>query len=311
MGITMKKQSLILLLAMSFISSFVFAQELPLTNKAAQLCQDKNLDAAVEKINEAIKSVEANQPYAWYVKGFIYKEVYKQNELNNRNSKNREVAVESFLKALEMDKKREHSEMTKAGIKYLATTYYNDALLRTRDFDLTTAAEAETLFNDFRRLMRTVDPVFAMKTYEKEFSKSMAQRYFMLWQLDYDNDEVSEKALAQYGNALRADSLDGDTHYNIAAIYYNRAVFKYRQLNADTDIFDLVNIQQECANLIKNRALVHMNKAYEIIPERGDVVRGLMFIHRALEHENDVEYFKSEIERLISEGKITAPSNTE
>lgn len=307
MGVTMKKHSFLLLLLMSMTHVFSYAQELPLTNEAAQYCQEKNFEKAKEKINEATNSNEAQHPYTWYVKGFIFKEIYKQNESHNRNSINREHAVEYFLKALEMDKKHEHSEMTKAGLKYLAATYYNDAITRTREFDLSNTDEPEVLFNSFRKLMRTVDPVYSLRNSEKEFSKNMGQRYFILWQMELNNDEIANKSLSHYSNALRMDSLDSDTYYNVAVIHYNHAVFKYRQLNSDTEIWDLIVIQQECADLIKNKALVNMNKAYKISPERGDVVRGLMFIHRALEHEKDVEYFKNEIERLVNEGKITDP----
>jgi hypothetical protein len=49
-----------------------------------------------------------------------------------------------------------------------------------------------------------------------------------------------------------------------------------------------------------------MEKAYALAPEKGEVVRGIMMMHRALDHEKDVAYFKAEIERLISEGKIKA-----
>lgn len=308
MGSTMKKQHIIIALLAGLVSIMSYGQSLPLTNEAARLCQGKNYEAAKNKIAEAIESEnESMHPYAWYVKGFIYKEIYKNTEPNNRQSKNRELAAESFLKSLEVDKYHEHTSMTKEGLKFLATTYYNDALLRTRDFDLSNATEPEGYFNTFRKLMRTTDPIVNLSTYDKEFSKSMAQRYFSLWQLDLNNDALPEKAQGFYASAVRLDSLDGDTYYNIAVIYYNKAVFKYRKLNADTDIFDLIVIQQECADLIKNKALPNMNRAYKLLPERGDVVRGLMFIHRALEHENDVEYFKSEIERLINEGKISDP----
>ncbi len=311
MGITMKKLHILLILVMGFVHSLSSAQELPLTSEAARYCQEKKYDLAKEKINEAMETGEARYPYSWYVKGFIAKEIYKNQELNNRHSKNREEALNGFYKCMEMDKKNEFTEMSKAGIKYLATTYFNDAQTRSREFDLNNAHEAEDLFNLFRKHMRTVDPVFPIKSFEKDFSKNMAQRYFTLWQLNLDDESVAEKALAQYANAMRMDSLDGAIHYNVAVIYYNRAVFKYRKIDANTEFIDLIDIQQECANLIKNKALVSMNKAYAIDPEKPEVIRGLLFIHRALEHEKDVEYFKTEIERLVDEGKLAEPFEQE
>lgn len=307
MGTTMKRQITILLLLVVFAHFSGFTQELRLTNEAAHLCQNKDYASAEKKIAEALDSEESQQPYSWYVKGFIYKEIYKNTEPNNRNSQYRAEATESFSKSLEMDKKGEFNEMNKAGIKYLASTYYNDALIRSRDFDMNSNNEPSVLFNQFRKLMRLVDPTFPIKKYEAELAKNMAQRYFTLWQFDLDDESYADKSLAEYSHALRLDSLDADTYYNIAVIHYNRAVFKYRKIDAETDFIDLIDIQQECAHLIKNKALINMERAYALNPERGDVVRGLFFIHRALEHEKDVEYFKSEIDRLVKEGKLSEP----
>jgi hypothetical protein len=39
------------------------------------------------------------------------------------------------------------------------------------------------------------------------------------------------------------------------------------------------------------------------------VVHGKIILHRALDHEKDVEYFKQEIGRLIREGKIKNETN--
>jgi len=284
------------------------AQNPPLANEAAKLCQDKQYDAAKKKIAMAVQSpVESGDPFTWYVNGFIYKEYYKQYESGNRNSPSRETAVESFMKSLSLDKTNQHTAMTKTGLKFLATTYYNDALLRTREFDLTTEKEPEAFYNKFRKLMHTVEPGSSLNTYDKEYNKNMGQRYFALWQLDLDNSDLPERAATCYSEVIRMDSTDSDAFYNVAVVYYNRAVFKYRKIGPETDIFDLILIQQDCADLIKNKALPSMQKAYKLAPERGDIVRGLMFIHRALEHENDVEYFKKEIERLIDEGKIKEP----
>ena len=300
-------------LAISIFSLQIFvlqlnAQQLPLTNEAARLCQEKNYDAALNKITEARKITdEASSPYFWYVDGFIHKEMFKQNEMGNRTSPQRELAIESFMKSLEMDKLNQHVAMTKLSLKFLASSYYNDALLQTREFNLATENSPTLSFHKFRKLMHVAEPGTSLKKFDTEFNESMGQRYFMLWQMDIENAEIADKAVDKYVEVVRLDSTDTDAHYNIAVIYYNKAVFKYRKIGPDTDIFDLIVIQQDCADLIKNKALISMNKAYKLSPEKGEVVRGLMYIHRALEHENDVEYFKKEIARLVEEGKITLP----
>jgi hypothetical protein len=68
----------------------------------------------------------------------------------------------------------------------------------------------------------------------------------------------------------------------------------------------MMTIQESASKLIREEALPLMDKAYTLAPEKGEIVKGKIILHRALDHEMDVEYFKSEVARLIREGKITA-----
>lgn len=306
MGYTMKIIfRIITLLMICFGSLTIMAQQYPLAGQAAKLCQQKKYDEAVAKIEEALQSeTESASPYTWYVKAFIHKEIYKEYESTDRHSKNRETAVAAFIRTNELDKKGEHTSMTKIGLKYLASTYYNDALMRTREFVLADENDPQTYFNSFRKLMRIVDVTTNMTPYEVEFQKNMAQRYFNLWQTDVDNHTYADKAAGCYREAIRLDSTNCDLYYNLGVVYYNKAVFKYRKIGPETDIFEVITVQMEGVELFKTKALPVMTRARLLCPDRGDIIKGLMYINRALERESDVEYFKSEIERLIEEGKL-------
>ena len=305
MGYTMKTSHIITLMIVCCSSLLVAAQQGPLANQAAKFCQQKQYTEAKTKIEEALSSEqESANSYTWYVKGFIFKEMYKEFEATDKHSLNRGTAVSAFIKTNELDRKGEYTSMTKIGLKYLASTYYNDALLKTREFVLADQDEPQDFFNNFRKLMRIVDVTTNMAPYEVEFQKNMAQRYFTLWQSDVDNDIYSEKATGCYRDAIRMDSTNCDLFYNLAVVYYNKAVFRYRKIGPETDIFEVITIQMEGVDLFKTKALPAMTKARLLCPDRGDIIKGLMYINRALERENDVEYFKSEIERLIEEGKL-------
>jgi hypothetical protein len=281
---------------------------MPITNEAAKLCQDKQFEAALLRIRDAKNDpLEANDPYMWYVDGFIHKEMFKLYDSGIIMSQHRESAVESLLKSLELDKMNQNTSMTRLSLKYLASTYYNDALLLTQEFDSSSELEPEKSYVKFRKLMHFAEPGTSLNKYDAEFRKSMGQRFFALWQMDVDNEYFADKSVNYYSDVVRIDSAESDAYYNIAVVYYNRAVFKYRKLGPDNDIFDLIVIQQDCAELIKNKALPNMQNAYKLNPEKAEVIRGLMYMHMALEHENDVEYFKSEIERLVKEGKVILP----
>jgi tetratricopeptide (TPR) repeat protein len=301
MGHIIKKLGI---LVMTFVCLQGTAQNNLLSNEAAKLCQNKQLDAAKSKIATALASDEKTEAYTWYVAGFIYKECYKEFESKKRNSEYRVQAVEYFLKALDIDKKHEHSSNIKTGVKYLASTYYNDALLSTREFDEATASEPEKYFNMFRKLMRTAEPGCNLNTYDKEFHQQVAQRYFDLWQINIDNNELPEKSLKHYNEALRVDSTDCMLYYNVGVLHYNRAVFMYRSIGPDTDMFDLIDIQMRASDIIKSKAMLVMIKADKLCPNSAEILRALLYMNKALERDKDVVYFKSEIERLIAEGKM-------
>lgn len=290
---------------LSCVVAEMHGQSLPLTNEAASLCQQKQYALALAKAETAASSKEeGSDAYAWYVLGFVHKEIYKDSEVGLRQSEHRKKAEQSLMRALNLTNAAKHEHMVKLALKYLASTYYNDALQSTQSMTAKTEKEARNLFEDFRRVMSVAEPSTNFAVYEKELNKSIGQRYFSLWQMDTENAQLRDLAALQYETILSKDNSDSDALYNIAVIYYNQAVFMYRKLGPDMDMFDSITLQEEASKLIRTKALPNMERAYEIAPEKGEIVRGIMMMHRALDHEKDVEFFKKEIERLINEGKI-------
>ena len=253
-----------------------------------------------------MKTAEINSAFCWYVDGYIHKELYKTRETGQPNSTLRMRAVDSFMKSLELDDYNEYTKMTKLGLKYLASTYYNDALMLTQSFNATGENEPTSLFGNFLTIMEIADPRTGIVRFSQEFERNMGQRYFQLWTEDVNNTQLPGKIIDRYLRVLSLDSNDVDAWYNVGVVYYNQAVFKYRVLDSKTDIFDLVTIQQECSDLISKKALPAMSMAYNLKPEKGEVVRGMMYIHRALEHEKDTDFFRQEVSRLIRQGKISS-----
>ncbi|MFN0032099.1 MAG: hypothetical protein ACKVOR_08070 [Flavobacteriales bacterium] len=281
------------------------AQEHALATEAATLCQQGQLEQAKAKVAEALQSADENvQAYTWFVAGFVYKECYKTYESKMRESQYREQSVEYLLKAFEMDKMREHGTNIKSSIKFLASTYFNDALMRTREFDESTESEPEKYFHQYRKLMRTIEPGCNLNAQDKDYHQQMGQRYFDLWLLNYDKDELADKALREFGQALRADSSDCMLQFNVGVLQYNRAVFLYRSIGPDTDMMDMMDLQIRASDLIKQKAMPAMRTADAICPNHAEILNALLQMNKALERENDIEYFKEEIQRLIEEGKM-------
>lgn len=280
-----------------------------LATEAVELCQAKKYPEALASIEKGIADPQAGQhPFTWYVKGFIHKEIYKNQESKLRQSPQRELAVECFEKALALDARREYVPQTHVAMKYLASTYYNDAMLTSQEFDLTNPDGYLDLFYKFRKLMRTVDPVTNLAPFERDLATSAGERYFEIWQLNTDDAAPAEASAKKYLEALGFDSTYCHIYYNLGVVYYNRAVFLYRSLNADTEMDELFTIQSQSVELL-NKALNVFSSGVKFCPENGDILKGLLYVNKAFENEKNVEYFKAEIERLIEEGKIKKPED--
>ncbi|MEN9638529.1 MAG: hypothetical protein RLZZ262_397 [Bacteroidota bacterium] len=287
----------------------VWAQTPAIATEAVELCQAKKYSEALVSIEKGIADPEAaKHPFTWYVKGFIHKEIYKNQESKQRESPQRELAVECFEKALILDARREFVSQTHVALKYLASTYYNDAMLASQEFDMTNPESYLELFYSFRKLMRTVDPVTNLAPYERDLAKSAGQRYFQIWQLNTEDKTPAAAAAKKYIEAIGLDSLDCHTYYNLGVVYYNQAVFLYRSLDANTEMEELIMIQTESVDLL-NKAMNVFSIGVRHCPENGDILKGLLYVNKAFENEKNVEYFKTEIERLIEEGKIKRPED--
>jgi tetratricopeptide (TPR) repeat protein len=282
----------------------LFAQELRHTNQAAIYCKSKDYAAAMTEIQLALNDpAESTDAYAWYVKGFIYKEIYKDKEQGQNSSKTREEAIDAFFRSMELDAAGKHKQMNLNALKYLATSYYNDALVRSKEVDASNAGECIELFSKFRRVIRTIDPSSNLASFEVELYKSLGQRHYALWETDIQRYAEAEAASDAFKSALRIDSLDCDANYNLSIVYYNQAVFKIRNLGAGTDIMTLIIVQDECVALFK-KSLPYMNKCFSDCQAKTDYFKGMMFINRALGRDKDYEKYRTGLEDAINTGAI-------
>jgi tetratricopeptide (TPR) repeat protein len=309
MGSTIKYLTGLLMCMFSWTMPLVHAQTPAFATEAVELCQAKQFDQALSSIQKAVEDpTSANHPFTWYVKGFIHKEVFKHHEAQLRQSINRTAALDCFEKALQLDQRREYVAQTHVAMKYLASTYFNDAMRASKEFDMEQPDDYLELYYTFRKIMRTVDPVTNLAPFERDLAKSAGQRYFEIWQLDTELIEAANLSANKYLEALGHDSTDCHTFYNLGVVYYNRAVFLYRSLSVDTEMEELITIQTESVGLL-NKALTVFTNGQRMCPENGDILKGLLYINKAFENEKNVEYFKAEIERLIDEGKIKKPED--
>lgn len=278
--------------------------QLALTNKAAKECQDNDLHGAELTILRALQSEdELNHPYAWYVSGYIQKEIYKSEESGLRTSTRRIRAVKDIEKSLSLDTKGEYREMIFAVLKYLATTYLNDALLSTRDIQRDNESQPELLYAEFERLMRICEPGTDLSNYRKEIDRKLAQAHYLLWEKNIVQRYHADKAIACYQRVLAVDENDCEANYNTAILHYNNGVHKIRSIGSSTDILELIVIQEESVSLFR-KALPYAEQTFNNCPARLDYYKAMMFINRALGNEDVFDEYKAKSEELIRRGLL-------
>lgn len=301
----MRKSIHIMLLILCLPVLLAAQTSLPHTNKAARLYHNGDLFVARNEIEYAILSdVENDHAYTWYVRGFIYKEIYKKIEKQSKLSENREIAVESIKKSLQLDRTGKYLENNQKGIEYLATTYYNDAVLLVESVTEDDYGRPLISYDNYKSTTRIIQPFEDFSRSDLEFYRMMASAIEEIYLFGaQENPDLLAVAQDFYAQALRIKQDDYTSNYNMAINYYNRGVFLIKGIGYKTEIFELMLIQDECLKLFKE-SLPFMTKAHQLRPERKETLYGLMAINRALNDYEKSDFYLGKIERLIKEGVI-------
>jgi len=253
------------------------------TNKAILFYQENQFDKAMTYIDSALaNSKESTDPYAWYVKGMIYKDHFKANQLNDANSPSRVTAIESFKKCMDLDASGDHKANAATNIKFLAGTYYNEMV---RNLDTVNFEKAEPLYEKYKETMRMVSP-------DMDFTKSDKEVYLFLGaqisrKFNFKKETVTQKyfdmAINVFNRVIDLDSNDCNAHYQIAQLYYNYGVETILSLDDGTPLDKVIEAQDKCVALFQ-KSLPHMKKAYQLsnCKSKKELLRALMGIYYQL-----------------------------
>lgn len=299
----MKASTICILLALITGTGSVSGQ-LPLTNKAAGQCQSKEYAAAEETIARALQAEEEKyHPYTWYVSGFIQKEIFKESESGIRNSAHRTKAISDMEKALSLDATGEYSGMILSALRYLATTYLNDAMLMTREITIGNDRQPEIVYEEFERIMGIADPSADLKPYALELHRKLAQAHYLLWEKDVSQNYHFDESTGYYKRMLASDPGDCEANYNLAILYYNFGVHKIRKIGSTTDMMELIMTQDECVKLFR-QSLPYAESTMTGCSPRLDYYKAMMLINRAMGNEEAYDVYKARSEEMIRNGKL-------
>jgi hypothetical protein len=289
------KHVFFLLFILLGVANVSFTQVNPQVAQAAELCAEKKYDEALAKIDEGFKSADLNSdPNAWYVKGFILKELYKQKEANQRQSNYRYRSVAALKKAREFDTNLEFASNIDAALQFIAFTYFNDALLRSAEMDNESENEPIDLYKKFEELYKGSEG--ELKDLKVEFNSKMAEGHYRNWIKNSEDNHHYSLCLEFYSKVLSLDNRNCTANLNLAIVNYNQGVYMIRKIGAQTDMMDLISIQDESVKKFKS-AIPYAQQAFASCAPSPTNYKVLMFVNRALGREEEFLRLKKESEK--------------
>ena len=293
----MTKRIYILFLTLLF-TQLVFGQFIgkDAVSKALFYLQKNELDSAKKYIDEADLDQELIiQPKTWYYKALIYKDLYKLNEKDNKNSPLRLTAVESLKKLNEVDTQKEFSESAQKMMTYLASTYYNDAA---RSLNPQSYKNAEDYYAKYRELMLYSTTNVILLQQDVKFKLALASMLNQDLERQQKKDSLKVlEVLNLYNTVLSIDTTNGTAYYSIGIQHYNEAADLINNMDYDMDLEKLDAMQDICINLFL-QSLPYMLKSYELEWNLKETLIGLINIYHGLNDSEKEEFYKNKLKAL-------------
>lgn len=266
------------------------------TREALKFYELNNLAEATKYSDSAIMSeTEKNLAYTWHVRGYIYKDYYKNIDKQNNQSAARWKAIEAYSKSIELDKENKFTENNLKNIEFMATSFYNDAV---RTLTIETYLQSEEFYNTFKKILNN----HAIKI---DFNKSDAEYYnaaatVMLKaynKQDNDTDKYFDKAIEFYSKVLTVDEENCLALYQIGILYYNRGVDIILSLDDTAELEKVIDAQEKLTHYM-SLSEPYLKKAWEIFKSGkecknvSEIIEGLKGINYQRQNTQEMQYWE-------------------
>ncbi len=279
------------------LGSWVAAQTDPLVEALRQY-QSGDLTKARTLIDQAVKEpAYASDPEAWLLRGFVYKDIFKDLPSGNEADILRDEGVASLYMSLTLDTAGTYRENATQAYDYLARSYFNDAAKALAEMN---DERAVMLFERYKEAILRTDPAANLNKRKVEFSNALGTVYTKRFNEDRTDLTWFDKAVGVYRNVLVLDPENYGANYNLATLYYNRGVYNIRSIGADDDIPSIQQIQ-EASRVNFQEALPYMLKAHGMNPTRRETLLGLEGIYYSLQDMDNSEEYRRLFEELPPE----------
>jgi hypothetical protein len=266
--------------------------------KAYNCMMRNSLDSARTFIDKAIADTGVRK-YAtsWYVRGFIYKELYKKYEAQSKKSTYRDTSTNCLIKSVKIDTTEANKKECNGTLKYLAATYYNDA---SNMMDSLHYATAMAFYYKYKQITKQIDPANNQNATDISFNLKLGEVYSYLSLHTNDDKQRSmfcDSAKKADNRVLAINPNDVSANYSLAILFYNQAVYIINQMDYDADISKL-NAAQDTSVHLAMQSLPFMQKTYQLDPKKKDAVKGLEGIYYLLHDTQKFEEYEQKLKEL-------------
>lgn len=213
------------------------------TNLATQLCQSGEFKKAIDEADLAINDpAEKDDFYTWYARGFVYKEYFKNFEMQDIKSPARIKAIESFLKSRAMAiATAEDLKNHDLALTFLAKTYINHALTYYASSSTPKDEEGDALVENACQVLAVLGKNADCQTYRRDYLEVKANYYVNLAIANPDDSALREKALSLIEKVIADDPSDCASQYNHLVIMCNQMV-RLNRTRTDGDYEELIRM---------------------------------------------------------------------
>lgn len=289
----MMMRSLIALL-LSLMTMVSWAQTDPLA-EVLRKYQSGDLAGAREAVDRAVRSeLHAENPEAWLLRGFIYKDLFKGMTAGPQADEIRQQALESLYTCMAFDQPGTYKDNATQAYDFLVRSCFNDAAkaLTAQDTE-----RAQKLFTDYKNAVLRLDPKADTAGKEVEFGNALGTVYTKQFNAFRTDTVLFDRAVEAFMRVLDREPGNYGANYNLATLYYNRGVFNIQAISADVDIPTMDMIQMASKQYFM-KALPYMLKAHEMNPARRETLLGLEGIYYSLQDQQNADKFRQLFEMI-------------
>jgi len=247
-------------------------------------------------------------PYVLHIKGFIYYELYKRDQVNDSYSSLRDTAFSAFLESNKLDSENEFTVKNNKSLRNIATRIQmNVANL----LDTTNYREAIKVNNLYKETLKKGNIEVDNKPYDISFYISLGGLFVDL----YENDKVAnatmiDSAIHYYEKSLELDSLNFVGNLQLGYVYHNLSIDIILSMDPEDDIMTMYENQERSSNF-GLLSLPYLKIAHQQQPKNTKILYGLAGIYFMLQEKDKSDFYQNLYNELTKEqeGNQVPPKN--